>query len=465
MVDISEVIAEWVVKTTFNDIPPIVIENAKKSIIDTIGVALAGSKTNIASMARMYATEYYAIGKCNIIGTDKKLKSSGAAFANCIAAHVLDYDDTCYADRPDASVVHGSAVVLPAVWAVSEELDLSGKELLTAFILGSEVEYFICRMVTADFFAKGWFTTSAIGIIGAAVGVAKAKQLNFKEVINTIGLAASRAANTRVCLGTDSNPFSSARAAEGGICAAEFARLGASAPSNVFEGPNGFLHVYNDNHIDKDVIDGPGKSLAFSESALWYKLFPVCTAAQAAIEVALSLSTSYRILPENVVTVQCTVSPLVVSLLRYRVPRTTTEAQFSLPFAIACAIVFKRLTLCELSEDVLKDQRLLETIDKVEVVSYRQGSILPSNQQEATEQAEVQITMVNGDVYTAKKEYATGTPENPMTNFQLEQKFLSCGEKLIPEKDLRFLLNKLKDIESIPTISEILPAAFACPGS
>jgi len=65
----------------------------------------------------------YASGKCNILGTDKKLRAGGAAFANCVAAHVLDYDDTCYADRSDASVVHASAVILPAVWAASEELD------------------------------------------------------------------------------------------------------------------------------------------------------------------------------------------------------------------------------------------------------------------------------------------------------------------------------------------------------
>jgi 2-methylcitrate dehydratase PrpD len=459
MTNISEIMAQWVTRTTFEDLPRTVIENAKKSLIDTIGVALAGSKTKLASIARSYATEHYATGKCNILGTDKKLRAGGAAFANCVAAHVLDYDDTCYADRSDASVVHASAVIVPAVWAACEELDLSGKEFLTSFVLGSEIEYFICRLVTGHFFSKGWFTASAFGIIGAAVGVAKAKHLGVKEVINAIGLAVSRSANTRVCLGTDSNAFSAARAAEGGVCASAFAGLGASAPSDVFEGPNGFLQVYNDGHSDRNTLNSLGKLFAFSGSSLWYKLFPVCTAAQAAAEVTLSLSVANRIIPEEVVSIHCTVSPLVASLLRYKIPRTFTEAQFSLPFTVACMVVFQQLTLVELHETVLKDERLLKTINKIEVIPYREGGILPSTLGEATEQATVKITMANGDLFSATKEYATGTPEKPMTDLQLEQKFVSCGQGMMPEKDLRLLIRELKNIESIAAISTILSAA------
>jgi 2-methylcitrate dehydratase PrpD len=465
LVDISEIIAGWVVKTAFDDLPPIVIKNAKRSIIDTFGVALAGSKTQLATSARMYAAEHYANGKCNIMGSDKKLRAGGAAFANCVAARVLDYDDTCYSGKSFASVVHASAVILPAVWAASEELDLTGREFLTSFILGSEAEYFLCRLLTANFFAKGWFTASSLGIIGAAVSVGKAKNLNLRELIHTIGLAVSGAANTKVCLGTDSNALSSARAAEGGICAAELARLGASAPSKVFEGSDGFLQVYNSSYMDENTLHSLGKLFAFSGSALWYKLFPICTAAQAAAEVTLCLCMANNVIPEKVVGIHCTVSPLVLNLLRYRNPRTPTEAQFSLPFAIACGIVFRRLTLDELNETVLRDQRIVRMMNKVEVSSYREGGVIPSTPGEAPEKATVKIVMTEGGVFTATKEYAVGTPENPMSDQQLEDKFLSCGKGIIPERNLRLLLGDLQEIESKPSMSKILSALFACPSS
>ena len=388
---------------------------------------------------------------------NEKLASCGAAFANCVSAHSLDFDDTCYAGSPIASSTHGSRdVVLPAVLASAETVRASGKAFLTAFIAGSEAEYLVCRVVTPSLYGKGWFTTSALGVIGAAVGAAKVSGLNFEQTVAAIGLAVSRAANTRVCLGTDSNAYSSARASEGGITAAILAQLGADGPPDVFEAPNGFFQVYNGGTANLERADDLGREWGFGEPGLWYKMYPVCTAAQAVAEAVLTLANKYDIDPAAVAKVRCEVSPLVAKLLRYAIPQTTAEAQFSLPFAVGCMLVYRRLTVAELSEQTRGDQRLQDVMAKTRMVPAKGISNDARMAKDTAESATAAITLADGSEFSATNDVATGTPWKPMSRDQLHHKYMTCAESGgLSRTAAERLASQLEQIEALPEISHL----------
>jgi len=448
---LTDKIAEWVVGFDLRNAPAEVVKNAKRSVIDTVGVALAGSETAMAERARRYVEQQYGAGRCRLIARERKLSSAAAAFANGVAAHALDFDDTYYPADRAVSSTHGSAVVLPAVLAAAEVIDASGEALLNAFIAGSETEYLLCRVVTSAFFEAGWFPTAALGVIGAAAGVAKVTGLSTRQTAAAIALAASCAANTRICLGSDVNPFSAGRAAEAGVVAADFARLGASAPALPFEGPHGFLQVYNHGVVNLGAIERLGSEYGLAAPGLWYKLYPVCTAAQAAAEATQSLTLSHDVRPEQLASVRCEVEPHVVDLLRHRIPSSAEEAQFSLPFAVACMLVYRRLTVAELDERTLTDAGLCETMRKVEMVARECGN----GDAGTSGRTAITINLTNGAVLAAEYDFATGTPEKPLSDDRLEEKFMSCAAAVVSRSKAETLMNQLHGIEFLSSVRQL----------
>jgi 2-methylcitrate dehydratase PrpD len=178
-------LASWATKLNLNDIPSTVVDVAKRCIIDVVGVSIAGSQFHVSDTVRKIAFREYPAGSCTVIGTTNKLSALGASFCNGVAAHCLDFDDTCY-----DGIVHGSAAVWPSVFAVGEMVGASGKEVLTAFIAGVETEYKLGRFFTDHLYKKGWWNSSVLGVIGAAVGASKLQGFDETLTMNTIQNAA-----------------------------------------------------------------------------------------------------------------------------------------------------------------------------------------------------------------------------------------------------------------------------------
>ena len=150
-------------------------------MIDVSGVMLAGAVTPSARIIQGLARETYGGGACTVIGTNDRLTAPGAALANGASAHALDFDDNSY-----AGVVHGSAVVFPAVLAVAQRIEASGAELLQGFVAGLEVEFALGLALTEAFYDRGWWTTSALGAMGAAAGVARVTDLDAEATARAI---------------------------------------------------------------------------------------------------------------------------------------------------------------------------------------------------------------------------------------------------------------------------------------
>ena len=241
-------VAEFIAATDYGAIPAEVVAMGKKHILDGLGLALAGGVAHSGKIVHRYLEQFEgARGKpASVIGTRLRVAPRFAAFANGVAIHADDYDDTQLAvakDRVYGLLTHPTAPALPAALAVAERDGRSGKDLMTAYHLGVEVECKIAEAIDPRHYQHGFHSTATCGTFGAAAAAAKLLGLSVEAARRALSIAASQAAGLRENFGTMTKPFHAGRAAESGLTAAEFAHLGWSAAPNILEADRGFFRA------------------------------------------------------------------------------------------------------------------------------------------------------------------------------------------------------------------------------
>jgi 2-methylcitrate dehydratase PrpD len=239
-------VARFITETKASSIPAGVMHLGKRSILDGIGLALAGNAAESGHIVRQYLkTLGIATGKgATVIGTGMKLPARFAAFANGISIHADDYDDTQLAvakDRVYGLLTHPTAPALPSVLALGEIGNRSGLDVLTAYQLAVEAETKISEAINPRHYDHGFHSTATIGAIAAAAGASRMMGLDVEQTRRALGIGASQSAGLRENFGTMTKPFHPGRSAESGIIAAEFAKLGWTATPIVLEAGRGFF--------------------------------------------------------------------------------------------------------------------------------------------------------------------------------------------------------------------------------
>src|SRR5713101_6159334 len=195
---LTKYVANFVVNTKFSDIPGDVVELGKKSILDGLGLALSGSRSEIANLIQNYAKSFgFSNRGATVIGSSGKLPSRFGAFANGVAIHVDDFDDTQLAaakDRVYGLLVHPTVCALPAALATAEVEAKSGKDLLVAYHAGVEVECKIAEAISPRHYEDGFHSTGTCGVFGATAACAKLKGLDVVRTSRAFGIAASNSA-------------------------------------------------------------------------------------------------------------------------------------------------------------------------------------------------------------------------------------------------------------------------------
>src|SRR5690349_23287465 len=230
---LTRYVAEFIVNTRYENIPREVVELGKKHILDGFGLALSGSVGETGPLVHKYLEQGgFQPGEATVAGTALKVAPRFAAFANGVAIHNDDFDDTQLAaakDRVYGLLTHPTAPVLSAALALAESRSLSGKDLLLAYNLGVEVETKISEAIAPRHYEDGFHSTGTAGVFGAATAAAKLMGVDRPRLLRALGIAGSEAAGLRENFGTMTKPFHAGRAAESGIVAAEFASLGWTA--------------------------------------------------------------------------------------------------------------------------------------------------------------------------------------------------------------------------------------------
>ncbi|MDA0261880.1 MAG: MmgE/PrpD family protein [Proteobacteria bacterium] len=448
---LADTLAHWAAGLRIGDIPEGAIREAKRCILDVIGVTYAGATHPTAQLARAEVAVQYNTGSSTVLGSQTAASTTGAAFANGVAAHAWDYDDVSI-----EGMVHGSAAVWPAVLAVAEAREISGTDLLVAFIAGVEAEYALGRAFTPELFFRGWWTTGLLGAIGAAIGAGRAMGLDAPALAQAIRIAATQATGPYVLVGTPVKPYACGRAAEAGVQAANLAAAGLMAPSDVFEHGQGFTAMFANGLYLADEMAKIGSRYVLDTSRLTFKRYPVCAGAQGSIEAVLGLIAEHGLTADRIGRVRCEVTPAIGHYMQYRVPGDTTEAQFSLPYCVACALRFGGLSFAQLSEEAIRDPQTLAELAKVEVVLSDDLAAQEKSRDDYMEPVVATIWTVDGTELSTVNPAPTGSPIRPIANSELEAKFRACTERADAGKACEGIIERVWNIEQLPTALELL---------
>jgi 2-methylcitrate dehydratase PrpD len=356
-----------------------------------------------------------------LVGLGGKTAVTNAALANGVFGHVLDYDDT-----NQIFIGHGSVVIVPAILALAEKLGSSGEDILTAYMVGTEVQWKLGEALVdcGDHYAKGWHSTGTIGAFGATAAATKLLGLSEDESAHAFGIAASEVGGFQEQFGTHCKPFHAGRANEVGVRAALLAKGGFTSARSAFEGKVGWLKLVAEKY-DLSKIDGFGKPWGILEETFGrgmnLKAHPVCASALGAVEGMQALIAAHGFTAADVDTIECGVRPHSLNILMYHEPRTGLQAKFSAEYWPAITLLRGRLGLREITDEVVSQAEVQALIRKVRV--YPDPSITVS-----TARVNIKVTLRDGRTVSEAYFPAKGATDNPFTREELVDKFNECAE-------------------------------------
>lgn len=418
----AQTLAEFVAGLRYDDLDSQVIDAARRHLLDTVGVALRGAQQEMPRKGRAgVAALPGAIGRTRVWGTDLTLTAPYAAMANGIAAHVLDFDDT-----HTAGIVHGSAILAPTVFAMADEQDMLGRELLTAFVAGWEVAARVGLASKGTMHHRGYHTSSTAGVFGAAAAAGKLLGLNAQQLMHAMALSGSQASgiNEYQTDGTSSKILHTGWAAHAGIVAAYLARAGMTGPATVFEGRLGFLNAYGD--IQKSDIaqltDGLGTR--WESTLISIKPYPCCHFAHAFIDCGTRIA-DRGVRPDEIDSIECVVPELEVAMVcepqeLKKQPTSAYAAKFSLPFMVASSLIEGKARHSTFSTENIQREDILDLAARVHYrVAKPHETTFP-----AYFPGWLLVHLKNGQVLEERMDQNLGTPANPLSRSELERKFM-----------------------------------------
>ena len=443
-------LTEAIMSFQLDTIPDDVLSLAKRCLVDVCGVTLAGSKTESAKLLFSTAAETYGIGSCDIVGTSHRMNAPCAAFANGAAAHALDFDDNCY-----AGIVHGSAVVFPSVLAVAQQRGEMGSKLLLGFVTGLEIEFAIAKALSNSIYDKGWWTTSVLGAIGSAAGVAKVAGFNREMTEHTLSLAAVGAGATRAVRGTTAKHLYCGRAAELGVVSAIAAKQGATGPVDVFEDRLGLGQLLNDGIFDPRELEALGEEYGIINPGMDIKKYPVCYASHATADAVKEIMVVEGLEARDVASITCTVPPIVASNLTYSSPQTAAEAQFSLHFAVASIVLHGDITLKHLTTKVLSSAPIKRLMAGIIVKVGDIPQQHRSSKSICPEWGYVELNTQCGSYKSCFVGSPVGSSSRPLSDKILEKKFNDCVQYKNSNSSEFTLYEKILNIELLQNAQDL----------
>jgi 2-methylcitrate dehydratase PrpD len=265
--EVTEKLAEFIHDTTFQDIPEDVVASSRECFMDWHGVALAGTREESARIILEYVKEVGGKPEASVLGSNFKTNAADAALANGIIGHALDFDD-----YHDDTVIHATAVCLPAILAVAENINSSGEDVLTALILGIDVCIRIGLGLGDYHYQRGWHTTSTAGIFGATAGAAKILKLETDKIITALGICGTQASGLRQVFGTMSKPFHAGKVSMEGVLSTLLAQKGFTSAQKIVEGELGLLEVLTETPNEEIIMDQLGSKYYIQD--LSFKPYP-----------------------------------------------------------------------------------------------------------------------------------------------------------------------------------------------
>lgn len=404
-------LADFVAGTVWTDVAAQNHE-AKRSILNFFAAALGSANDPTVTAALRTLLPFSGAATSMIIGRPERLDAMGAAFVNAISANLLDFDDT-HLD----TIIHPAAPVAAPVLALAQARGFSGQAVLTAFILGVEVECRVGNAVSPGHYARGWHITSTCGVFGAAAACAKLLELPADQISNAIGIAASQSAGIVENLPSAAKNVSVGNAARNGLFAALLAAEGYSASPRAIEGPLGWARAMGDEPDLGRLTGGLGKTWEIAKNT--YKPYPAGIVFHAVIDACFNLRAKLNRRIDDIASI--TVQGSALLLARGDRPvRNERDARVSIHHCAACALLLGLAGVTEFSD---------VTVLRPDVVSLREKVRAELDASLPDGAARVNILLISGEILSEIVMAAKGGLADPLSDRDIEAK-LRDGARL-----------------------------------
>ena len=449
---LSQRIAGFATKVELTDVPKQAMEKAKLHLIDASGTALAASQKGFSEPLINSMEELSDGGNSPIFGHSKGGALRDAALVNGALIHSHDFDDT-----HGASVVHCSASAWPTAFGIAFDKGLSGTDALLGYLIAAEVSSCIGTFTRGTMQSKGFHPTGIIGAFGCAAGAGRLYSLDEGQIVNALGITLSMASGNMefVTDGAWTKRLHPGWAAMVGITAAMLAKNGFKGPSKPLEGQFGLFSTLLKD-IDISEIAHLGKDLGvkwrIGEFAI--KPYPLCHFNHSLVDCALKIKRKHKFAIHEVALITAFLHPDEVPIVcepldAKRKPQTVYEAQFSVPYAVATALLKGQFGLNELEESCLADKGIIGLAKKVTYAEDLRSGFPKFFS------GGIKLTLKNGQVLEEHQLVHQGAQENPLSTAKVMEKFFANSAASLGAENSQLLANSLQKLESLENLEGV----------
>jgi 2-methylcitrate dehydratase PrpD len=423
----------------FDDLSPNVVERTRHALLDWLGVTIAGAREPSARIAQRLVFAEGGTPVATLIGIGDRTTASQAAFANAIAGHALDYDDSGYG--------HPSSPILSAVIALAEELDAGGRAVIEAAVGGYQGMACMALASSRSSYLRGFHTTGTWGTFGAASACGRLFDLDAVTLERALGLAATQAAGLKASFGTMGKHLNAAKAAVNGLLAARLAKEGFTGATDAIESGQGFEAAHNTSPTDFDPSRLEGEARLGVERIM-FKRYASCAGTHATIDAITRLRVQRPFAVEDIDHVELVVSDQVLGMCGIPEPVTGLEGKFSVRYAATLALSGAGASPSAFTDERVTDPTMVALRQRVDVVPVSRLRLL---------EAEVRIRLKGGEVLSSASNLDV-IAENALLPEQwafLTSKFVDLVSPILDVDQAHELVDLVRHFDELDSVSDL----------
>ena len=441
MLDITRPLVDFAYKLSIDKIPSVTIERTRMFIADYFAASLAGYKINSVfnSVLLDILQEEGGAAQSSVIFSDRMFPASQAAFLNAAFAHGADMDD-----GNKKSAGHVGTHVIPAVFALAEQRQVSWGEVILAIVIGYDFFNRIAGAAQPSLYNKGFHSTGIAGSLACAAACAKLLNLDYNGIYNSVSIAAVQSSGLIIIdeSAQHCKPINPANAARIGVLSALMAEKGLDAPRNPLESSKGWFHAFSDNVNENVLFDGLG--LVFTLDQSYIKQYPSCRHTHGCIDaiknIRLSLN-KFGFTYKDINTILVNIYPSAIkSAGNIKYPHSVGEAKFSIYYAIAKTLLNGDFSLDDLS--VYTDENLSVIVEKISLIE----DAAMEDRSAGIRGCKIKVVLNDETIIEETVLVPKGEGEYFVTWSDLENKILSCAKGVLSVENSRNIIQQCKHI-------------------
>lgn len=444
-------IAEYISKARFEELPPEPIEVVRKMVLTIFGTTIAGSNEGGCAALTGFYKGQGGKAEATVLIRGGALPAQDAAFVNGYVARAVDYCDAM------APGMHIGASAVPTALAAAELAGgCSGKEFLCALVVGAEIA---TRLNLSESAYSGLDPTGICAVFGATASACKLLRLSREETLNGLALAFNRSGGS---LQSNVDASLAVRCIQGwtaqnAITCARFAKIGITGPGNFLEGVYGYYRLYGKGCLSPEsVLQGLGE--VFNLRKVVFKKYPSCGLTQGCTDAVVKMVEEHHIELGSLDRIEVRVPSYTQKLVGHpfrRGDNPRVNAQFSIQYCTANALLRKGSRLHHFDDSSIDDPALSELIRKVAVV------VNPDMEKRGHTAVDMLFYTKTGERHELKMDTAPGFPGNPLTAEDHENHFRACLEYArppFPKNKAESILASVRQLESLKDVRALIPS-------